>query len=182
MMQDDALLKLLERHIGWYPLMELRDFYKLLYQGVMGSEHLQTSAEEYTQNLYSEFEQLKPDPFLRLLESVRPDRALYRLNLGSYKAQNSNIDRVTPFLVESARIVTGTRDELKAVWENFVELCLHGQICNFDAIVISQFSQRLETVNYPAMHHSEIYRIAYKPAYRLLAAKYASGLVLTDSS
>ncbi len=44
----DGLLWLLKQHLDWYPQMELRDVYKLLYQGVMGAEHLISSPEEFT--------------------------------------------------------------------------------------------------------------------------------------
>jgi hypothetical protein len=39
---------LVQLHSGWYPLMELRDVYKLLYQGVMGPEHSIASSEEFS--------------------------------------------------------------------------------------------------------------------------------------
>ena len=147
----------------------------------MGSEHLLSSVEEYTRYLQAEFTQLQPEASQRLLEPVRPDKALFRLNLSPYKAHHSNIDQLTPSLVESARVVAGTQAELRVVWAVFVELCLHGRICGFDAMVISQFSQRLESVNYPAIHHSEVYRQAYKPAYRLIAAKYVTALGMNDA-
>jgi hypothetical protein len=182
MMQVDpqSLLTLLEQHLSWYPLMELRDIYKLLYQGVMGSEHLLTSAEDYTQYLQAEFDQLQPNASQRLFEPVRTDGALFRLNLRPYKARHTDLENLTPYLLESARIVTGTRSELCVVWAVFIELCIHGRICNFDANVTSRFSQRLEGVDYPPMHHSDVYQRAYQPAYRLIAAKFIPKLGLAD--
>ena len=32
----ENLVELLKQHLSWYPLMEPRDIYKLLYQGVRG--------------------------------------------------------------------------------------------------------------------------------------------------
>ncbi len=184
MTQDDpeGLLPLLEQHLSWYPLMELRDFYKLIYQGVMGSEHLLTSAESYTQYLQAEFRLIQPDASQRLLEPIRRDEALFRLNLAPYKVRQLELDRLTAYFLETAQIVYGTKSELRAVWTAFVELCLHGHICNFEANVILRFSKRVEEADYPAMHHSEIYRQAYKPAYRLLAGKYISALELNNAS
>ncbi len=183
MTQDDpeGLLPLLDQHLSWYPLMELRDFYKLLYQGVMGSEHLLTSAENYTQNLQAEFRLIQPEAGQRLLEPVRRDEALFRLNLAPVKARHLDLDRLTPSFLETAQIVRGTKSELRAVWTAFVELCIHGHICNFDANVILRFSKRLEGADYPATHHSEVYRQAYKPAYRLIAGRYVSALELNNA-
>jgi hypothetical protein len=183
MTQDDpeGLRPLLDQHLSWYPLMELRDFYKLIYQGVMGSEHLLTSAENYTQYLQDEFRLIQPEASQRLLEPVRGDETLFRLNLSPYKARHLELDRLTPSFLETAQIISGTRSELRAAWAAFVELCIHGHICNFDANVILRFSKRLEEADYPAAHHSEVYRQAYKPAYRLIAAKYVSALGMNDA-
>jgi hypothetical protein len=181
MMQDDpgSLLKLLEQHLSWYPLMELRDIYKLLYQAVMGSEHLLTSPEQYTQNLYSEFDQLQPDPSQRLLEPVQPDGSLLRLNLRVYKVRQVNLDSLITALLETALLKAGTEPELRATWTAFIVLCQQGRIRNFDAISIQQFSQWLNELEYPVMHHSEVYCRAYQPAYRLIAAKFVPALGLT---
>ncbi len=169
---------LLQMQLSWYPLIELRDVYKLLYQGVMGSEHLMPSREEYKHDLEAEFESLQPDMTERLLELVRADGALYRLNLRPYKARQLGLDQLISYLIETAHVVTGTRDELLATWEEFTQLCLQGKIPQFDAVAIQQFSQWLEQVDYPALHHSEVYQCEYQPAYRLIAAKYVRALGL----
>lgn len=166
------LQTLLKMHFSWYPLMELRDVYKLLYQGVMGAEHLMPSREEYTACLENEFEPLQPDPTARLLEVVRPDGALFRLNLRPYKARQQGLNKLISCLLETGQVIKGTKPELFAAWEEFTQLSLHGQIKQFDAKTIEQFKQWLEQLDYPAIHHSEIYRNEYQPAYRLIAAKF----------
>lgn len=176
-----GLLTLLEQHLNWYPLMELRDIYKLLYQGVMGSEHLLSGEQQFIKYLQDEFIKILPDASLRLLEPVRTDRAMFRVNLSAYKAQKASIDHLAKYLVETARIRTGTIDELRAVWINFVSLCIQGHICGFDANILSRFSQRLEGANYPTVHHSDAYRKAYMPAYRILAVQYIPEINLDAS-
>jgi hypothetical protein len=174
MMQPDhmSLLPLIELHLSWYPLMELRDVYKLIYQMVMGAEHLMPSREEYTKYLAAEFEPLQPDPTERLLEPVRPDGALYRLNLRPYKARRLGLDKLISYLLETAHVITGTKPELLAAWDEFTQLCLQGQIQQFDGVTIEQFNQWLERIEYPALHHSETYGREYRPAYRLIAAEF----------
>ena len=137
---SDSLLTLLQQHLSWYPLMELRDVYKLLYQGVMGAEHLMPSREEYTRYSGAEFEPLQPDPTGRLLEPVRPDGALYRLNLRAYKARQLGLDALIPQLLATAQLITGTRSELLAAWDEFTRLCFTGRILQFDRSAIEQFS------------------------------------------
>jgi hypothetical protein len=184
MMQDDpdSLLKLIQQHLSWYPLMEPRDIYKLLYQGVMGSEHLLTSSVEYIWHLRSEFERLQPDRNQRLLEPVRPDGTLFRLNLHAFKSRQMKIDLLFSSLIETARVNTGSKNEVEAVWAGFTRWCLHGQVGRFEIKRIYQFSLWLFRMEFPAVHHSEIYRREYQPAYRLISNKYIHMLGLADAS
>ncbi len=174
-------LTLLQMHLGWYPLMELRDVYKLLYQGVMGAEHLMPSREEYTRYLQSEYEPLLPDPAGRLLDPLRPDGALYRLNLRLFKSRPQGLDPLISYLLETAHIITGTRSELEGVWDAFSQLCNKEQITNYDIASIEQFTRWLEQLEYPAIHHSQTYSREYQPAYRLIAARFVSELELEKS-
>jgi hypothetical protein len=166
------LLTLFELHLSWYPLMELRDVYKLLYQGVMGAEHLIPSREEYTRYLEAEFEPLLPDQTERLLEPVRPDGVLYRLNLRPYKARQEGLDRLIPYLLDTAHKIAGSITDLQATWVGFIILCKGGQITQFSTDLVFKFGDWLGEMAFPAVHHSKIYSRAYRPAYRLLAAKF----------
>jgi hypothetical protein len=177
-----GLLKLLEQHLNWYPLMEPTDVYKLLYQGVMGSKHLLISKEEYTRFLHDEFEHLLPDSRQRLLEPVRPDQALFRLNLRPYKSRRLGLDKLTSSLIETGQLTLGTIAELRAAWADFVRLCQQGRMRHFNINLVHQFSQWLEEMEYPSMHHSEVYQREYQPAYRLISARFIPAMELADAS
>jgi hypothetical protein len=171
-----GLLTLLQKHLGWYPLMEPRDVYKLLYQGVMGAEHLMPSREEYTRYLMDEFESLEPDTTGRLLEPLRPDGALYRLNLRPYKARLLGLDQLIAYLLETAHMVTGSSTELHTTWIEFIELCERGQITQFTVDSVQGFGHWLVEMGFPAVHHSDIYIREYRPAYRLISTHFIYGL------
>jgi len=184
MMQDDpdSLFMLLQKHLSWYPLMELRDIYKLLYQGVMGSEHLLTSSVEYIWHLRSEFDRLQPDRNQRLLEPVRPDQTLFRLNLRAFKTRQMKIDLLFPSLIETARVINGSGNEVEAVWAAFTHWYLHEHAGKFEIKEIYQFSLWLFNMKFPAVHHSKIYRREYQPAYRLISAKFIRELGFANAS
>ncbi len=65
------MISTIQQHLSWYPRMELRDVYKLFYQGAMGSEHLISSTQAFISYLNEEFEPLQADPAERLLEPIR---------------------------------------------------------------------------------------------------------------
>jgi hypothetical protein len=176
-----SLVGLIQQHMIWYPLMELRDVYKLIYQGVMGSEHLISSPEEFSRYLAEEFYPLLPDPSERILEPIRPDRTLLRINLRAYKCQQQQLDVLIPLLIETARSFTGDLNELQVTWMSFVQACEQGWISNFNIKEIHQFTEWLEGLGFPAVHHSEAYGCEYQPAYRLISARCIPALGLTDA-
>jgi hypothetical protein len=173
-----SLPGLLEQHLIWYPLMELPDIYKLLYQGMMGPEHLVSSPDEFSHRLAFEFDPLVPDPLQPLTEPVRPDLTLLRLNLRAYKVGGMQLDQLIPCLLETARTTAGSIDELKAAWHAFSLLCQRGHFSNFDLADVLKFSSWLEEQGFPAVHHSETYRLSYKPAYRLISHRFIHALGL----
>jgi hypothetical protein len=174
-----GIANLLEQHLNWYPLMEVQDVYKLLYQGVMGAEHLLASVEEFSHYLTIEYDSIRPDPALHLFEPVRTDGALFRINLRSLKSRQTGLEDLLTPLIQTAQSAQGTKQELSHTWEVFAQLCLSG-FSRFDNGKLKRFTARLEKLEYPAMHHSASYRRAYQPSYRLIAAQFIRELRLSD--
>ena len=54
------LLETLDTHLARYPLMALQDMYKLLYQGILGPEHLIAEPEAFTARLLAELDAVTP--------------------------------------------------------------------------------------------------------------------------
>ena len=175
------MLDIILQHLHWYPLMGLRDIYKLIFQGVMGSEHLISSPQGFINYLAEEFEPLQPDPSGRLMEPIRPDKTLLRINLRPYKARQLNPDVLIPPLLETARYFKGETSELRISWMEFVHACQQGQFPSFDHDQTHQFTAWLEELDFPAVHHSETYNREYMPAYRLIATEFIHSLGLEDA-
>jgi hypothetical protein len=177
----ESFVELVKQHLSWYPLMEPRDIYKLLYQGVMGSEHLISSPEAFSQYLVEEFEPLLLDRSERQLEPVRPDRTLLRVNLRAYKCHQQQVDLLIPGLLETAQAFSGDLAQLRAAWTGFVQSCEQGGVYNFELNQVHQFTAWLEELGFPAAHHSEAYSRAYQPAYRLISDKFIQHIGLDDA-
>jgi hypothetical protein len=178
----DSLLKLFELHLSWYPLMEPCDIYKLIYQGVMGSEHIISSPEKFKSDILLELDDLSAAPAERLLEPVCTDMTLLRLNLRSWKARHIELDQLNMALLETGEKYTSNQALLQSYWERFVQLCEIGRIRQFSTKKVNGFGSWLEEMAFPVIHHSDIYRQAYQPAYRLLSARFVPALGLTDAS
>jgi hypothetical protein len=176
-----GILDLLNQHLGWYPLLEVQDVYKLLYQGVMGSEHLMPSIEEYSSSLASEYGSIQPDATRQLFEPVRADGKLFRINLGPLKTRGIGLAGLISPLIHTTQVVRGTKNELENTWNTFIELCLQGYVVCFDLEEVERFTGQVEQLGYPAVHHSERYTRAYQPSYRLVAAQFVGQLGLGDA-
>lgn len=172
---------IIHQHRIWYPLMEVRDIYKLVFQGVMGSEHLISSPEGFIRYLVEELEPLQADPHERLLEAIHPGECLFRINLRPFKAHPVDLDVLIPLLLETARSFTGDRGVLQDTWMDFVQACENGSISGFDISQLHQFTTWVEGLGFPAVHHSEVYEREYKPAYRIISAECLPRLGLTHA-
>jgi hypothetical protein len=184
MTPDDSgnLLKLLKQHLGWYPLMEPVDIYKLLYQGVMGSEHLMAAPEEFKLQLELEMNGLKGDPTERWLEPVNADETILRLNLRACKDRQLNLDLLIPALLRTGDMCIGSQTILQKTWVKFIELCETGQINQFSTDTVYGFGGWLVEMAFPPVHHSDSYRRAYQPAYRLISVKFISEIGLANDA
>lgn len=165
-----ALAQLISGHLERYPAMELRDVYKLIYQGVLGLEHLVTLPEEFAARLRAEYKAVSPDDAEPLWQPVRPDGTLGRLNLRPFKARGGDVDLLVVACLQTAERVWGRPEELRAAWATFVDLCRAERWRAFLLPKVLAFSAWLEDHGYPTIHHSARYREAHRPAYRLVAS------------
>jgi hypothetical protein len=167
-----ALTQLIGEHVERRSAMEPRDVYKLLYQGILGLEHLVASPEGFAARLRAEYEGVSADNAELLWETVRPDGTLGRLNLRPFKAREGDVELLTAACLHTAGQVWGTPDELRAAWATFADLCRAGQWPAFSLPEVLAFSAWIEEREYPAAHHSSRYREEYRPAYRLVASEF----------
>jgi hypothetical protein len=162
-----TLAWLIDQHCQRYPALEPRDVYKLLYQGLRGPEHLIASPADFAARLGAEYQSVDPDETALLWETVRSDGELGRVHLGPFKARSDDLIGLTQACLTTARHPWGTIDDARAAWGAFVAGCQTGRWA-FPLPQVLELTRWLEEHGYPPVHHSEVYRGAYHPAYRLV--------------
>ncbi len=167
MWNSNELAELIAAHLARHPTLQLRDVYKLLYQGVLGPEHLVSSPERFAAFLEQEYESVQAQEDQLLWEPVRPDGRLGRINLRPFKARGGNLVDLVRACLVAAQERWGTPDELRATWALFVQQCREGRWERFPGAAAESFTVWLEGERYPAVHHSEEYREGERPAYRI---------------
>ena len=162
-MNQDALMT----HFDRYPLMQPQDAVKLLYQQEFGPEHLIREPDKALVLLRREMEGLEPDAGEPLYESI--GRALCRLNLRPCLARGIPPEDIARLFVETAQAVTGDRKRFQKSLRDLQALTENGD-APFDALALDLFLARYPDAC-PPVHHSDAYRAAYHPAYRLILQK-----------
>jgi len=144
-----------------FPMMQGQDVYKLLYQGLLGSEHLFREKDRFVAGLRAELDQLRADPKEDLYESVRPDGGLARINLQAWLALDLNLDD----------LVTQCFAAAEQKWDSLADLLTLWQAYSSTRPDQEAFAEELKKLGYPPVHHSSQYSLHYHPAYRLIMTK-----------
>ncbi len=138
------------------PLMTEEDAVKLVFQGMLGVGHLVISEETASERLHEEMERLEPDADEPLVEWVSPE--WFRLNLRAAKAKGITEERIARMLFQSAQ-----RNPLGFTRKNVYTYCTAMD----HTTRMREVAERvLDETWLPS--HSEQYRHAYHPAYRVL--------------
>ena len=174
----EGLFRLIDQHLRWYPCMEPRDVYKLLYQGVLGPEHNIEDKTAFRERLLAGFASLEARQGERLYEPVRPDGSLVRINLRRFKLEYGDLDWLIAACLAAGRQKWGELEELKSAWDTFFGLCQEGRWPGFGPTSVSECSVWLQARGYPAEHHSPAYRSCRQPSYRLIGKTALSALSL----
>lgn len=160
----EALADLLRRHYERYPAMEIRDAVKLIYQHSMGAEHLITDERQAVERLRDEWAITESDPNIDI--TVPLGNGLCRLELAVCKAAGLAPETAARLFFLTARQFVPDGAGLAAALDAVYALPFPKE--EADAF-LSDYRAR----GCPPLHHSESYRAAYRPAYRVISDAYA---------
>jgi hypothetical protein len=159
--------QLLGQHLRRYPRMELADIYKLLHQAAMGAGHAVGDPGAARALLHSEAQSLGEGPPDPIVDPISPDGKLARVHLRPYVAAGRDLDALADAFVQTAQRFSASPERLAKFCG-----CL-GDLADAQGIPLSraQVNEYFDTIvaqAYPVVRHSEAYRAAYRPAYRVV--------------
>lgn len=176
-MEDHLLLS----HLHTYPAMEIADMVKLLYQNEFGTGHMLPSPEEALTRIETERAGLPAIPGRPLTEDIGNRRC--RLYLNAEAASTLSSDTIARLFQMEGEEESGTRAGFEEKLEQLQTLCRRGDL-PFDESALAHYLVQYKEAGYPPVSHSQGYREAYCPAYRVVGDKvmaYQSLLLAIDS-
>ena len=159
-MLKDVLLT----HFDRYPLMEPQDAVKLIYQQEFGPEHAVKDAKKALIMLKQEMDALTPKPGEPLYESI--GNGLCRLNLRPCKAKGIPLEDILRLFAETANVTQGDKKKFITGIHVLQKLAEEDET-PFEPVLLDIFLAKYPK-SCPAVHHSDAYRLAYQPAYRVV--------------
>lgn len=155
----DALLL----HAIMYPKMRPADAVKLVYQNEFGGGHMIKSPEAALIRLRSEYAATEHDAMQPLMIPIGSGMA--RVQLKALK--ESGIAGLNEAFVETANASEGTLAKFLEKLDVLLHVTLQG-VFAFQAAELEKYLSEYKKRGYPAVSHSEEYREAYLPAYRVV--------------
>lgn len=173
------IFEILREHARRYPKMQPQDAVKLIYQATFGGGHMIPSEARATDYIKREYTSMPHVGEAWRVESLGDISRVY-LD-GEYT--DAELEAIAKLFVISAKnYCVGYKDADAKTKRRFryrlsvlKRLCAHGAF-GFDTAALEECVGYLKSLGYPPTHHSEQYREAYLPAYRVIDSRYVPHL------
>jgi len=186
-----SLDKILLKHYVLYPEMQIQDMVKLIYQNEFGGGHLIKNKEDSLKRLQEEYHSIGGYSFScnqsdgSINSNMEQHNQLFvdignnlcRLDLKVLKKIrdknicNIDLKTINSFFVNTSNSVFGSIQRFEKKLEILMECC-RSKILPYHVTEVEDYLREYKAKGYPAVSHSEVYRSAYSPSYRVVEARY----------
>ena len=167
---------IIQAHISRYPLIQIEDLYKLAHQAAMGSEHAVMdiqSARDWLSHELENMVSISTDP---LFDEISADGQIMRVHLKPYVERSGDPEILLQAFVSTANEYKGSLEKFKRYWMRIEQLAESGEI-NFQPDKLRNFNFKMDSLGFPAIHHSPQYEKAYNPHYRVVAREHVHQII-----
>ena len=162
-------------HAEKYPIMEPTDAVKLLYQSEFGGGHLIKDPAGCLNYLHQEYCATPQMSGIPLAEEI--GNGFVRIHLAALNENNLSVAELGEIFLMSAAQLHGNMDSFREKLSILTKLTQDGKM-PFSAEALESYLKEYERIGFPPVSHSEVYRCAYHPSYRVVSKKYLPRQVL----
>lgn len=171
------LIDLVLRHYNRYPLMQAEDFHKLLFQATRGPvhslHHLEKAREYFFQEWGNTISTTSNTP---LFEDISLHTPLYRVHFEPLKGQGVQPELVWEFFLETSKTFAENLSQYKFALQEFLKITKSPSLHWIEKDFMILWEEVKEnSLCIPT--HSEIYRSAYQPHYRIVSGDYLPEII-----
>ena len=173
MYHNTTTFALLKEHFHRYPLSQVEDVLKFLHQSTFGCGHLIASPTAAAAYIRQEMRQCAES--MAAIEDLDGD--FCRVHLSYAKKLGISADTLAKLLALSAQEPCDGEESLEIQLAIALSMAKNGEL-PFSFESLNQEIIPWRSAGFPARHHSEVFRNAYAPAYRVIKKEYAQWLPL----
>jgi hypothetical protein len=153
------------------PAMQMEEAYKWTYQATRGGEHAAPDREMAKRWMDEEWKGLSgPIRDEPVWEPLCGNGSIGRLNLRPFKQKGGIANDLVDAFVSGAKEFKGTEADFLAAWNELGKRLEKNEFGELTYKNWKNLDTAMKAKNYPAVHHSEAYKKAMAPAYRILPA------------
>lgn len=162
-------------HAALYPEMQTQDVVKLAYQSEFGGGHMITNVAACQTYLEQEYHTVVQKEDAQLIEEI--GNGMVRVHLAALQKEGISPQLLAQVFIFCANQKRGSAQSFQRKLTQLDSLAEQGIFC-FDAAELKRYLAGYAAQGYPAVSHSDEYRRAYRPAYRVMSGEYARLLPL----
>lgn len=148
-----------------YPQMQCQDAIKAVFQAEWGCEHLIADEQGVYGHLKDEWKKTPEDATLALTEPIGDH--FVRLHIAAAKAQGLSMDTLFQMFLHAAQIRRGDPAHFSDALDSIARMAREGAL-PFSFEEADACIRAYRARGCPSVHHSEAFRQAYHPAYRVI--------------
>lgn len=167
---------IIQSQLSRYPLSQIKDLYKLTHQAALGSEHAVNDLKTARDWLFREIEEMVSISVDPLFDEISPDGLIVRIHLRPFIDSGGDPEILLEAFIRTANEFKGSIEKLNQNWRDVERLAESCDI-NFKAEELRSFFSLMDFLGFPARHHSQIYRDAYHPHYRIVSREYMHQII-----
>ena len=173
---ENEIRKLILDQYERYPLSQIQDMLKLLYQNEFGCGHMAPDKTRSLSSILEESEMLPENaPGGDVFENI--GNGMCRLHLRILRQGRLAPDTLNGFFIYTAGRPAGSAEGFEKKAAELVSLC-NSKALPFEGGEVLKTLDENRAAGYPAMRHSLRFREAYAPAYRVVSKIFCDFLPL----
>ena len=162
-------------HIKKYPLLQPSDIVKLCFQSEFGVAHF--VSQNCLVDIEKEYASIDKSGADEKYTSI--GNGFVRVSLKALKKEE--LPRLAKAFVNTSRQKSGSKEAFSSVLREALRTVNENEgLFSFSASDFDAFLREYESLGYPPVRHSEIYRSSYKPSYRVVKSDYVNFISRED--